>query len=171
MTDRQAEHAPEASVYFRAANGDHDAQDDIAQLIVERGVSGELPLGAAISWALIWAHMAATSGKARHLLGLAGLLMAQISQATDEAVGAGEYDDDFATALAIVDAVADAGHSRAEVIAVALASRVSPAIIAKASTLKLHFMVEPLTDHDRVEYDEGLFGMVEALRVDAMGAC
>ena len=170
MTEHQAEHTPEPTVYFRAANGDHDAQDDIAQLIVERGVSGELPLDAAISWALIWGHMAATSGKARHLLGLAGLLMAQISQATDEAVGAGTYDDDFATALAIVDAVADAGHSRAEVIAVALASRVSPLVIAKARDLKPQFVVDPLTDDEKIKDLGGMEGVIEALRVDAIGA-
>ena len=154
----------------RAAKGDHDAQMEMAHLMLSSGIDGDMPFDQAATLSLVWGHMAATSGKARHLLGLAGLLMAQISQATDEAVGAGTYDDDFATALAIVDAVADAGHSRAEVIAVALASRVSPLVIAKARDLKPQFVVDPLTDDEKIKDLGGMEGVIEALRVDAIGA-
>ena len=137
MTDRQAEReAAECEAFFRAANGDHDAQVEVAHRIVGQGLSGELPLDASIALALIWGHMAATSCRAPHLLAYAGLLLAQLSQLGEEALTNPANDDSFATALAIVDAVADAGHSRAEVVSFALASRVTPAIIAKATALR-----------------------------------
>lgn len=111
MTDLQAEReAAECEAFYRAANGDHDAQVEVAHRIVGQGLSGALPLDVAIALAVIWGNMAATSCRARHLLAYAGLLLAQISQAEGDPVPSGEHDDSFATALAIVDAVADAGH-------------------------------------------------------------
>ena len=172
MIDLQAEReAAECEAFFRAANGDHDAQIDVANRIVAQGLAGELPLDAAIALALIWGHMAATSGRATHLLAYAGLLLAQLSQLDEETVSSPAQEDSFAMALAIVDAVADAGHSRAEVVSFALASRVSPVIIAKAKALKVGIVVAPLNDNDRREDNDGMIGMVEALRLDAMGAC
>lgn len=98
----------------------------MAHLLIAQGLAGDLPLNAAFTLALIWGHMAATSCRALHLLAYAGLLLAQISQVEGDPVASGEHDESFATALAIIDAVADAGHGRAEVISFALASRVSP---------------------------------------------
>lgn len=159
------------AAYFRAARGDHDAQAAMASLMIEQGLAGDVPLDAAITMALIWSHMATTSGKACHLLAYAGLLLAQASRAPVEVYESGAFDDYFATALAITDAVADAGHGRAEIIAFALASRVSPAVIAKAVEMKRQFEVAPLSDEDRQSDIAAMQGVVDALGADAMGSC
>lgn len=159
------------AAYFRAARGDHDAQAAMANLMIEQGLAGDVPLDAAITLALIWSHMATTSGKSAHLLGYAGLLLTQASRAPIEEYDSGAFDDAFATALAIADAVADAGHAQAEIIAFALASRVSPAVIAKAVQMKTRLIVAPLSNEDRQGDMTGMQGVVDALGADAMGSC
>ena len=57
------------SVYVRAAKGDHDAQLEMARLMMGCGEDGDLSPDSAVSLAMIWGHMASTSGKASHLLG------------------------------------------------------------------------------------------------------
>ena len=157
--------------YIRAARGDHEAQADMANLMIQQGRAGDVPMDAAITMALIWSHMATTSGKSAHLLGYAGLLLTQASRAPIDEYDSGAFDDAFATALAITDAVADAGHAQAEIIAFALASRVSPAVIAKAVEMKRWFVVAPLSDDDKHGDIGAMQGIVDALGVDAMGTC
>ncbi len=129
------------AAYFRAARGDHDAQADMAELVLMQGLRGDLPVNDAIMMALTWAQMASTSRKSQHLLRYAGLLLAQETVAPAKDALSGTFDDSCAMALAITDAVADAGHSRAEIIACALAARLSPEVIAEAVRLKAQFSV------------------------------
>ena len=163
--------APEPPVYFLAAKGDHDAQAEMARLMISSGVDGDVPIDTAVSLALFWGQMAATSRKASHLLGYAGLLLSELSRTSDEAVASGDCEDQFATALAIIDSVADAGHNRAEFISFAMASRVPAAVIAKASALKSQFAVEPLTDDEKRPDDAGMQMIAAALGADALGVC
>ena len=158
------------SVQFLAAQGDHDAQMQMSRLMVEAGADGDLPLEGAICMAMLWAEMAATSGKAEHLFAYAGLLMAQASRAPDDAV-AGEYDDAFAVALAIIDVAADMGHSRAEFLSFAVATRVGPDVVAKAMALKPQFQMQPLTDAEMQGDDEWVRSIAAALQEDTVGSC
>ena len=158
------------SVHLLAACGDHDAQMTMSQLMIEAGADGDLPLDRAISLGMLWAEMAATSGKAEHLFAYAGLLMAQASQAPDDAA-AGDYDDQFAVALAIVDVAADMGHSRAEFLSFALASRVGPDVVAKAMALNPQFAMQPLTPEEMQGDDDWLRTVAAALQDDTIGSC
>lgn len=138
--------SPEVPVYFRAANGDHDAQLEVARRMLVAGVDGSLPIEGAVSLALVWGHMAATSGRAPHLLGYAGLLLADLSRLTDIKFDDASIAEQLATALALLDAVADAGHDQAAFLSNAMASRMPVSVIRLAVAMKSGVVVEPLRD-------------------------
>ena len=159
------------SVYVRAAKGDHDAQLEMARLMMGCGVDGDLSPDSAVSLAMIWGHMASTSGKASHLLGYAGLLLADLSRAGDKVFEEATYEVELATALAVLDVVADAGHELAALLSGALASRMSSSLIAGATALKCQFEVEPLTDEDKRCDAQELQVIAAALATNVQGVC
>jgi hypothetical protein len=155
----------------RAAQGDHDAQFELANHMAQLGVAGDIPLDHALTLALTWSSMAATSGRSSHLLGYAAILLANTATAPEELVEAGEFEEDFAAALAIVDAVADLGHSRAGAVSFALASRLAPGTLARARELKPWVGAVPLTDAEQNEDSADLDGIISALGIQTTGSC
>lgn len=77
-------------------------------------MAGAVAMSDAVLLALQWTNMAATSGKARHALAYAGVVMIQASEAVNNGATEASCEDLYAEALAIIDKVASAGHGRAE---------------------------------------------------------
>ena len=104
--------ADEAVTYRHAANGNHDAQADMAWLSLQKAIDGKLASNDAVLLALMWTNMAATSGNASHALAHAAVLLVQAGQAVEDGHTEDECQDVYAQALAIADCVADTGHAR-----------------------------------------------------------
>lgn len=120
--------APE---YVLAAAGDHNAQSDMAHMCAQLGFDGQIPIPDALSFAELWARMAATSGETDHRLDLVTLLLWRASLAKspqdDEA-----RDTMNAESLMILGQAADEGSEQAGAVLVALADIVAPKIILRA---------------------------------------
>lgn len=157
--------------YILAAQGNHDAQADMAWHMLMSGIDRDMPMGTAMTLALTWGLMATTSGKATHLLGYAGLLLADLSRVNDIELDDASYEDQLATVLAVLDVVADAGHDRAELLSNAMAARMPVAVIVKAKALKPQFIVKPLTAEEAQSGDDEMRVIAAALAADAQGVC
>ena len=159
------------SLYFLASNGDHDAQLEMAHMALADGVSGVLPLRDAILEAKNWANMATTSGRVRHMLPYAGILLTQASLAVENGVAEDDCGELLSGALAIVDKAADLGHSGAEMVSFAIASRVSANTIEHAQSLRDQIIIAPLTDAEKRDDQAGLEWLANTLTSDALGSC
>jgi hypothetical protein len=155
--------AREAATYRAAACGNHDAQIDMAWLVLRRAMDGKIAFSDGILLALMWSNMAATSGEAAHALAHAAVLLVQAGQAIEAGYSEKDCEDVFAQALAIADSAADAGHSRAELIGLDLASRMAVSTIARAQVLQANINIKPLTAEERSKDDEGLGWVVAKL--------
>lgn len=129
----------------RASLGDDQAEADLALALAREAANGEMPVADAMAAAFIYGSRAGATGKAQHLISYAGVLLAFVGFADEEFLAAGGCDEEQITALAIFDALADAGHVQAELAALAMASNMSPELIAEAGRQKVHVPVQPLT--------------------------
>lgn len=153
----------EANVYRAAAAGDHDAQAEMVNRILAKGMAGTVANSDAILLALQWANMASTSGKAGHALAYAGVVMLQASDAISNGATEASCEDLFAEALAIIDKVASAGHGRAELVSLTLAAHMTAQGIAKAQARSADIVIAPLSDDERREDEAGLDWIVAFL--------
>ncbi len=164
--DREGLDGPEtdeATIYRAAAAGDHDAQVEMARRVLAKGMEGAVAISDAVLLALQWTNMAATSGKATHALAHAGTLMIQAGEALESGGTQAVRENLYVEALAIIDAVASAGHARAELISMALAAHMAPESIARAQVLGDAITIDPLTEQQRLYDQAGLAGVVAIL--------
>ncbi len=159
------------NLYVLACSGDHDAQLQMAHLALAEGVAGVIPMRDAILEAKNWANMATTSGRARHMLAFAGMLLTQASFAVSNGVPEDDCGELMAGALAIVDKAADAGHSGAEMVSFALASRLKVKTIERAQAMQANIIIAPLTAEEKRDDQAGLDWLTSALTADALGSC
>ena len=151
------------SAYALAAAGDHDAQVEMAHIVLADGLAGTVAMNDAILLALMWSNMAATSGNASHALTHAAVLLVQAGRAIEDGHTEAECQGVYAQALAITDRVADTGHARAELVALTLAAQLPAETIAKAQSLRANININPLSADERIEGDKGLNWIISRL--------
>lgn len=159
------------SLYFLASNGDHDAQVEMAQMALAEGVAGQVPMPDALVAAINWSHMATTSTRASHLLAYAGVLLSLASYAVSQGTPEEDCSEQLAAALAIVDKAADAGHSGAEMLSFALASRMSAIAVARAKVLRELVNIAPMSLDEKQQDQGSLEWLANILTSDNLGSC
>ena len=101
----------------------------------------------------------------------AGVLLSYANHVISEGTPEEECSEQFSAALAIVDKAADAGHSGAEMVSFALASRMKAPAIARAKVLRELVFIAPLSAQEKQEDQASLEWLASVLTSDSLGSC